>query len=111
MAVEPADDVEIARQRWFDASARATGLASELFQPGSGYGDPGAMAQDQHRLESARAEADHLFREYQQIDRRAIDLEMMQLQRSQRLAAWCSLAVAFVVGLATIVSIIIAINA
>ncbi len=106
--MDESNDVEAARQRWFEAVDVAANLASGLFQPGSGYGDPDAMIQDQHRLESARAEAELRFREYHETDRRSIDREMLQLQRSQRLAAWSSFAVAVVVGASTIVSIVIA---
>lgn len=89
------------------AQAQPT-LSGELFQPGSGYGDPGALLQDQHRLESARREAERLFREYHELDRRLIDDQMLRLQRSQRTAAWCSVAVAVVVDAATVISIVVA---
>jgi hypothetical protein len=99
-------DVAAARARWLAASENASQLASELFQPGSGYGDPEARAADEHRLQSARLEAERLFREYYDLDRRDTELKMFELQRSQRLAAWASFAVAAVVGLATIVSML-----
>lgn len=54
-----------AQLRWQDASAEASRLANELFQPGSGYGDPGASETDQRRLDAARGEAERLFKEYQ----------------------------------------------
>lgn len=78
-------------------------LASTVYQPGSGYGDPQARNEDLHRLETARAEAERLFREYHDLDRRYIEYEMLKLQRSQRLATWASFAMAAVVGVATIV--------
>jgi hypothetical protein len=100
------EQVEQARQRWATASARATTIADELFQPGSGYGCPEAEQQDRHRLETARSESDHLFREYQDLDRRFLQEQMLRLQQSQRLATWASFSVAAVVGLATIASIV-----
>lgn len=99
-----AHDVEAARKKWLAASEQASQLASELFQSGSGYGDPDARAQDEHRLQTARYNAERLFQEYYDLDRRDIELKMLQLQRSQRLATWASFAVAAVVGVATIVS-------
>jgi hypothetical protein len=98
-------DVSTARDRWLSASERASQLVSELFQPGSGYGDPEARAADEHRLQSARLDAERLFREYFDLNRRDTELKMFELQRSQRMAAWASFAVAAVVGLATIVSL------
>ncbi|MCF6157728.1 MAG: hypothetical protein E3K32_03955 [wastewater metagenome] len=100
--------VEAARARWLEASHAASKLAAELFQPGSGYGDPDARASDEHRLESARLDAERLFREYHDLDRREMELKMLELQRSQRLATWASFAVAAVVGLATVVSTLVA---
>lgn len=100
--------VKAARARWLDASQAASKLALELFQPGSGYGDPDARAADEHRLESARLDAERLFREYHDLDRREMELKMLELQRSQRLATWASFAVAAVVGLATVVSTLVA---
>lgn len=105
---DPGNAVIEARSRWLSASDRASTLANELFQPGSGYGDPDALFADQHRLESARREAERLFREYQDLERQRIDNEMLKLQRSQQLATWASFAVAAVVGTATIVSTVIA---
>jgi hypothetical protein len=101
-------DVEAARARWLKASQSASKLAAELFQPGSGYGDPDARAADEHRLESARVDAERLFREYHDLDRREMELKMLELQRSQRLATWSSFAVAAVVGIATVVSTLVA---
>jgi len=92
-------DVEAARARWLEASQAASKLAAELFQPGSGYGDPDARAADEHRLQSARLIAERLFCEYHDLDRRDMELKMLDLQRSQRLATWASFAVAAVVGL------------
>jgi len=101
-------DVEAARARWLAASQEASKLATELFQPGSGYGDPDARAADKHRLEAARLNAERLFREYYDLDRREMELKMLELRRSQRLATWASFAVAAVVGLATVVNTLVA---
>lgn len=89
-------------------NALASKLAAELFQPGTGYGDPEARAADEHRLQSARLDAERLFREYYDLDRRDMELKMLDLQRSLRLATWASFAVAVVVGLATVISTVIA---
>jgi hypothetical protein len=101
-------EVEAARARWLEATEAASRLAAELFQPGSGYGDPDARSADEHRLQSARLEAERFFREYHDLDRRDLELKMLALQRSQQLATWASFAVAAVVGLATVVSTLIA---
>ena len=101
-------DVEAARARWLVASERASQLAGELFQPGSGYGDPDARAADEHSLQSARHDAERFFQEYHDLDRRDIELKMLELQRSQRLATWASFAVAAVVGVATVVGTLVA---
>ena len=103
--------IEAARSRWIEASEGASQLAADLFQPGSGYGDPEARSQDEHRLQSARNKAERLFREYHDLDRRDMEARMLELQRSQRLATWASFVVAVVVGLATVVSTIIALVA
>ena len=100
---ESKNDVEAARTSWLSASARASRLASELFQPGSGYGDPQAQSADEHRLQSAKYDAERLFEKYHDLDRRDIEFKMLELQRSQRLATWASFAVAAAVGVATIV--------
>lgn len=104
MSEPQTSDVEFARLRWLEAGERARLLASELFQPGDGYGDPQARAADEHRLESARLDAERLFREYHDLDRRELERTMVELQRSQRLATWASFAVAVVVGLATVIA-------
>lgn len=102
------NDIEAARKKWLAAIEQASQLATELFQPGSGYGDPDARAQDEHRLQSARHNAERLFQEYHDLDRRDIELKMLGLQRSQHLATWASFAVAAVVAVATIVSTVVA---
>jgi hypothetical protein len=66
---DPAEEVERARCRWMAASDQASTVAAELFQPGSGYGCPEAEMQDRHRLETARGDAERLFREYQDLER------------------------------------------
>lgn len=100
--------IEQARSRWLEASERASQLASDLFQPGNGYGDPDARAADEHCLQSAKHDADRLFQEYSDLDRREMEFKLLVLQRSQRLATWASFAVAAVVGLATIANTIVA---
>ena len=105
---ENTNEVEQARIRWLHASDSASQIASELFQPGSGYGDPEARNQDEHRLQSARHEAERLFREYHDLDRREMEEKLLDLQKSQRLATWASFAVAAVVGIATVVSALVA---
>lgn len=97
-----------ARKKWLQASDEASRIASELFRPGSGYGDPDARTSDEHRLQTARQEAERLFREYIDLDRRILESKMLVLQRSQQLATWASVAVAAVVGLATVVSTLVA---
>ena len=106
---ESNNDVEAARVRWLSASECASQIASELFQPGSGYGDPDARASDEHHLHSARHDAERFFREYHDLDRRNTELKILTLQRSQHLATWASFAVAAVVGIATVVNTLVAI--
>lgn len=101
------DSTELARERWLVASEYASKLSSELFQPGSGYGDPEARLNDEHRLQSAKEEAERLFREYYELDRKRIEGQMLKLQRSQTLATWASFTVGAVVGAATVISIVI----
>jgi hypothetical protein len=107
-ALDLRKDTNEARSRWLLASAHASKLSSELFQPGSGYGDPDAREADLHRLQSAKDDAERLFREYQDLDKTRIENEMLALQRSQSLATWASFSVAAVVGIATVVSTVIA---
>jgi hypothetical protein len=109
--VQPVDsnnDVETARARWLSASECASQLAAELFQAGSCYGDPDARTVDEHRLQSARHDAERFFREYHNLDRRKMELKLLELQRSQSLATWASFAVAAVVGMATVASTLVA---
>lgn len=100
-------EVDKARASWEAASEEASKLSATLFQPGSGYGDPDARKDDEQRLISVRHEAEIRYREFQDLDRRDLDLKMLALQRSQRSATWASFAVALVVGVATIVNILI----
>ncbi len=100
------DTVAEARSRWLAASENASHLTAKLFQPGSGYGDPDASRADEHQLQTAKDEAERLFREYYDIDKRHIESEMLKLQRSQRLATWASFFVAAAVAIATIANII-----
>lgn len=97
-----------AKKRWQAAIIKKSKLASTLFQPGSGYGDPDARLNDEHQLHIAKEEAERLYREYNDLDRNLIDEEILSLQRSQKLATWASFVVAAAVGVATIVQIVIA---
>ncbi len=99
-------DAEEARCRWLAASDRAGVLAADMYRPGTGYGCPEAEQEDKHQLETARAEAERFFREYQDLERRDTQRQMQRLQRSQQLATWASFCVAAAVGLATIASIV-----
>jgi hypothetical protein len=103
-----ATDVAAARSRWLAANESASKIAASLFQEGSGYGDPDAREADVHRLQSAKDEAERLLHEYNDLDRRQIQSEMLHLQRSQRLATWASFSVAAAVGIATVVNIVVA---
>jgi hypothetical protein len=107
-ALDIQNDANDARARWRTASEHASKLSAELFQPGAGYGDPDARDDDLHRMQTAKDEAERLFREYQDIDKNRIESQMLALQRSQRLATWASFTVAAVVGTATVVSTIVA---
>jgi len=102
--------VEEAKGRWQAASIEASKLASTLFQPGSGYGDPEARLADEHKLRTAKDEAERLYREFNDLDRNLIDQEMLSLQRSQKRATWASFVVAAAVGMATIVQVVIALS-
>ena len=102
------DAVEGSRMRWLAASELASKMAAEMFQLGSGYGDPDARANDEQRLLSARHETERLFREYRDLERQDVESKLLRLQRSQTLATWASFAVAAVVGLATIASTLMA---
>lgn len=99
--------VDAARSKWLSASVVASELATELFQLGSGYGDPEARMQDEHRLQTSRHEAQRLFQEYHDLSRQETELKMLELQKSQRLATWASFAVAAMVGVATIVGTVV----
>ena len=99
-------EVESARTRWLHASEKASKLALEMYEPGSGYGDPHAEKADNYRVEAVRADAQRLMQEYHDIDRRLMDEKINKLQKSQTIATWASFTVAFVVGVTTIISVI-----
>lgn len=101
-------DVAGARSKWIEANERVATLATAFLSEGTGYGDPDARVQDEHRLGSARQDAERLFREYLDLDRRRTESRMLELQQSQRLATWASFAVAAVVGISTVVSTLVA---
>ncbi len=73
------NNVEKARKKLVAASEYASKLGNELFQPGSGYWDPDARANDEHRLQSAREEAERLFREYHDLGRKELEVKMLKL--------------------------------
>lgn len=106
--VDSSNDVQAVRARWLSASERASQLAAELFRPDSGYGDPEARIADEHRLQSARHDAERFFREYHDLDRRDMELKLLKVQHSQRLATWASFTFAAVVGVSTVVSTLVA---
>lgn len=91
-----AEAIEQARIRWTAACEKASALVQVKIDAGRAT-----------NLELARIEADHLFLEYLDIERRRTQEEMLQLQRSQQLATWASFAVAAAVGVATIVGIVL----
>lgn len=97
--------IEQARARWLAASECASAAAAQMWQAG-GYGCPDALLEDQHRRDAARLDAERLFQEYQDLDRRWVQQQMLRLQRSQQLATWASFSVAVAVGIATIAGII-----
>ena len=61
-------DKEIARSDWETAKATRIKLEKELFQPGSGYGDPCAQKADEHRLECARYEEQARYQIYKDLE-------------------------------------------
>lgn len=77
-------EVEAARARWLEAGEAASKLSAELFQPGSGYGDPDACAADEHRLQSVRLKAERFFREYHDLDRRGRELKEIKKREYKR---------------------------
>jgi hypothetical protein len=99
--------VVVSRTKWLEASAKASSLASEVFNEDRHYGDQQARLEDEGRVQSARLEAERLFREYSDLERRDLESKMVALQRSQRLATWASFTVAAVVGIATILKTVI----
>lgn len=99
-------EVKKARERWHEANKSASEMAGKLFQLGSGYGAPEARAADEHQLQTLRDEAERLFKEYCDLDRRLIDHRMVEIQESQRKATWASFAVAFILGILVIVDFV-----
>jgi hypothetical protein len=93
--------VDKARVKWVSASEAASKLATELFR--RGYGAPEALMEAKHHLQTARHEAERLFREYYDLSRQETEQKMLGLQKSQKLATWASFAVAAMVGVATII--------
>jgi hypothetical protein len=91
-----AEAIEHARSRWTAACEKASAMAKARVDAGVG-----------NSLELARIEAERLFLDYQDIERRRTQEEMLQLQRSQQLATWASFSVAAAVGVATIVGIVL----
>lgn len=79
-------DVGVARSRWLIALANASKLSGEMYAPGTGYGDPDALAAAQHRLQEAKDEAQRLFCDWQ-------DQRVAKLQRSQTVTAWTAIGI------------------
>lgn len=69
---ENKNDVDAARARWQVAAERVSQLASQMFQPGSGYGEPQAQLEDEHHLYAAGHDAERFFEEYNDLYRRYI---------------------------------------
>lgn len=103
---EAFEKASAARVRWLDASDSATNLGKSLFQPGSGYGDPEAKQQDEHKLQLARLESERLFREYNDLDRKVFEAQTLAIQRSQKKATWAAFSVAAAVGIKPLVELI-----
>ncbi len=82
------DAVAEVRSRWLTASDHASRLATELFQPGSGYGEADARRADEHKLQTAKDEAERLFREYYDFDKRHIESEMLKLYAPNDWTHW-----------------------
>ncbi|WP_248767829.1 hypothetical protein [Pseudomonas sp. MWU12-2345] len=99
--------VDLARAKWVGASDAASELGKVMHQLGSGYGDPEARMQDEHRLQTTRYDAERLFREYDDLSRQQTDMKILMLQASQKRAMWASFAVAAVVGVATIIGTVV----
>lgn len=102
------NDIKIARTKWLKANEEVSKMSGELFQIGSGY-DPDFRMAEEHRLQSARYEANRLFQEYCDLNHNETEQKMLELQKSQRLATWASFVVAAAVGLATIANILISV--
>lgn len=106
-----AQRAEQARNDWMKAVEQAGEIGSELFQPGSGYGDPEAKEQDLHRLNEARLHADRMYKVYLDIDRAASEAQAKRMQKSQRLLAIASFVLSAVVGASAIITSWIALYA
>jgi hypothetical protein len=98
-------EIEQARCRYLAACDQATAAATRLTS--GGYGCPDALRQDEYQVTVARADSERLYREYQDLERRYTQQQILQLQRSQKSATWASFCVAAAVGLATIAGVIV----
>jgi hypothetical protein len=96
-------NLEEARSRWLAASDAASKLKRELFQPGSGHGDPDALRADEHRLSTVKEEAERFFREYQDVATQESQSQLLSLKRA-------NFVVVALVGLATILQLVFALT-
>ncbi len=97
------DEHKAARDAWTAAQQAAIQERRTIFGEGTGFGDPDAKEAALQRLAAAETEAQMCRSEYEDLQRVGMEKEMLQLQRSQRLATWASFAVAAAVG-ATVIA-------
>ena len=96
------------REAWDRYEAARQNLCEEntTTTRASDHSTPHAARAYEINLQKTRDEVDRLLLEYQDLDRQYMESQMLELQRSQRLATWASFAVAAVVGLATLIELI-----